>query len=443
MRLSFFGLGYVGMVYAVGFASKGFQVIGFDVDNKKMREIEAGKLFFYEPKLDSMLKKCVKKGTLRTTSDPNVAVLQSDITFITVGTPSREDGSIDLKYIVEASKMIGSAIKKKGGYHTVVVKSTVVPGTTSGLIKETIQEYSGMLAYDGFGLAMNPEFLKEGDAVEDFLKPDRIIVGTTDKRSRDTLEEVYSSFNCPKIFTDISSAEVIKYANNSFLAMKVSFINMIANLCQNIPGSDVNTIAMGIGLDSRIGPSFLKAGAGWGGSCWPKDLNAIKQYASTIGVDLPLIDATLNINDSQPERLIRLAEDLVGDLKGKQIAVLGLSFKPNTDDVRAAVSFKIIRSLLAKGAKVKAYDPFAMENFRRAMKTEKVVYARSSKSCIEGAECALIVTEWNEFKKIEPEDYLKLMKYPALVDGRRICPPERYSKLLKFRAIGLSPSVNA
>lgn len=386
-----------------------------------------------------MAKECVKKGTLRITSDPNVAVMNSDLTFITVGTPSREDGSIDLKYVVEASKMIGSAMKKKSGYHVVVVKSTVVPGTTSGLIKVTIQNCSGMIAYDGFGLAMNPEFLKEGDAVEDFLKPDRVIIGANDKRSRSALEEVYSSFNCPKVFTDTSSAEIIKYTNNSFLAMKVSFINMIANLCQNIPGSDVNTVAMGIGLDNRIGPYFLKAGAGWGGSCWPKDLHALRQYAIEAGINLPLIDATLRVNDLQPEQLVRLAEDLIGDLKGKHIAVLGLAFKPNTDDVRAAVSFKIIRSLLAKGAKVKAYDPFAMENFKRTMKTEKVVYAVSSESCIEGTECALIVTEWDEFKKIEPEDYMKLMKHPAVVDGRRIYAPEKYSKLLKFRAIGLSP----
>jgi UDPglucose 6-dehydrogenase len=438
VRISFFGLGYVGTVYSVGFASKGSQVIGFDIDKEKLTLLASGKSPFYEPGLSDLLKHCIKKNTFKVTSDPNEAVLNSDITFITVGTPSQKDGSIDLKNVIESSRMIGKTLKeKKGIYHVVVVKSTVIPGTTTTLIKDAIQCSSGLLAYNDFGLAMNPEFLKEGEAVQDFFKPDRVIIGSNDIRSCEVLEQLYSSFDCPKLYTDISSAELIKYANNSFLAMKVSFINMMANLCQKIPSSDISVVARGIGLDNRIGPSFLRAGAGWGGSCWPKDLNALMHFGKNLGVSLPLIDVALKINDSQPDRLVQLAEELLGNLKGKRIAVLGLSFKPNTDDVRAAVSLKIVRTLLEKGAKVIVYDPAAMENFKQALNNSRVKYASSAKSCIMGAECALIVTEWDEFKAIEPNDYLALMKYPALVDGRRIYEPMKYIKPLKFKAIGL------
>jgi UDPglucose 6-dehydrogenase len=285
-------------------------------------------------------------------------------------------------------------------------------------------------------LATNPEFLREGSAIEDFMKPDRIVIGVNDDESSRALEEVYSSFNCPKIVTDLATTELIKYVSNAFLAMKVSFINMIANLCQKMPCADVEAVARGIGLDKRIGPQFLRAGAGWGGSCWPKDLKALMHYGEDRKVELPLIEATLRVNECQPHKMIDLAKELVGDLGGKRVAVLGLAFKPNTDDVRDAVSIRIVRELLETGAKVVVYDPVAMNNFKRIFDNDKVEYSGSSLECIRGADCALLVTEWNDFKKITPDDYLHFMRYPAVVDGRRLYDPKKYSRI-RFKAIGL------
>jgi UDPglucose 6-dehydrogenase len=438
MRLSFFGLGYVGTVHVAGFASKGFPVMGFDIDEKKLRAIASGRSPFFEPGLEDLIRQGVKAKRLKMASTPEEAVLNSDITFITVGTPTTDDGSIDLKYVIDAAKMIGKTLAKKDGRHTVVVKSTVVPGTTEDVVRKTLEGTSGKVAFKDFGLATNPEFLREGSAIEDFMKPDRIVIGVNDEESKRILEEVYSRFDCPKIITGLATAELIKYTSNAFLAMKVSFINMIANLCQKIPGADVETVARGIGLDKRIGPQFLRAGAGWGGSCWPKDLKALMHYGEDRKVELPLIESTLRVNECQPYKMVDLAEALMGDLRGKRVAVLGLAFKPDTDDARDAVSIKIVRRLLEKGAGVVVYDPVTMNNFRRIFDDESVEYSKSPLDCIKGADCAMLVTEWDIFSKIRPEDYLKLMKYPALVDGRRICDPKDYSKRLKFKAIGLA-----
>jgi UDPglucose 6-dehydrogenase len=321
------------------------------------------------------------------------------------------------------------------------VKSTVLPTTTENVVRRIIEEASGKRCSEEFGLCVNPEFLREGSAVEDTFKPDRIIIGEVDKRSGDYLEEIYREFYGdelpPIIRTNPVNAEMIKYANNAFLAMKVSFINMIANLCQKIPGADVEIIARGIGLDKRIGPLFLKAGAGWGGSCFSKDIEALLDYAIKNGVELPLIEATLKVNRSQPYRVVELARELIGGLNGRRISVLGLAFKPGTDDVRDAVSIKIVRRLLDEGAKVVVYDPKAMDNAKRIF-GEDVEYASNVEECLKDSECAIVVTEWDEFRKLRPEDFIKLMKTPAVVDGRRIYDPEAYSKKLKFKAIGLS-----
>ncbi|MEM3449106.1 MAG: nucleotide sugar dehydrogenase, partial [Nitrososphaerota archaeon] len=289
-NISFFGLGYVGIVYSVGFASKGFQVTGFDIDRERVKKLGEGISPIHEPHLKELLEECISKRTLRVTDDPEEAVSRSDVTFITVGTPSENDGSVDLKHVVKASNMIGKELKDKSRWHLITVKSTVTPGTTENIVRKTIEEVSGKTAFKDFGLAVNPEFLREGSAVEDFMKPDRIIIGTNDEKSRHILEEIYSTFDCPKLVTNMNTAELIKYANNAFLAMKVSFINMIANLCQEIPGCDVEVVAKGIGLDRRIGEQFLRAGAGWGGSCLPKDLKAIRSFSNKLGLNLPLTD---------------------------------------------------------------------------------------------------------------------------------------------------------
>lgn len=440
IRLSFFGLGYVGLTTASCFASRGFNVICFDVDESKVEAVNSGIASFFEPKLENLLKSSVKKGLLKATRDPSEAVLNSDITFITVGTPAKEDGGIDLTYVLNASRMIGEALRFKGDWHLVVVKSTVVPMTTENVVKKAVEESSGKHVSKDLGLCVNPEFLREGNAVEDTFKPDRIIIGEFDKRSGDLLEDLYRKFygnDMPQIIrTTPVNAELIKYANNAFLAMKVSFINMVANLCQKLPEADVEVIAEGIGLDKRIGPLFLKAGIGWGGSCWPKDLRALLNFSLKSGVELPLVEATLEVNETQPYKIVELAKELVGELNGKRISVLGLAFKPETDDMRNAVSIKVINRLLEEGAKVTAYDPRAIENARRIF-GEKIEYANNLEECLKNSECALVLTEWNEFRKLALEDFIKLMKVPAVSDGRRIYDPKIFSKKLRFNAIGL------
>jgi UDPglucose 6-dehydrogenase len=438
--ISIFGLGYVGLTTAACLASRGFKVICFDVDEVKVDAVNSGRAPFFEPKLDELLKRAVEEGYLRTVKDPKIAILNSEVTFITVGTPSRDDGSIDLTYVESASRMIGEALRLKSGWHLVVVKSTVLPMTTENVVKRIIEEASGKSCGEGFGLCVNPEFLREGSAVEDTFKPDRIIIGEVDKRSGDFLEGIYRGFYGdelpPIIRTTPVNAELIKYANNAFLAMKVSFINMIANLCQKIPGADVEVVARGIGLDKRIGSLFLKAGAGWGGSCFRKDIEALINFSRKMGVDLHIVEATLKVNETQPFKVVELAKELVGSLENRRISVLGLSFKPDTDDMRYAVSIKIINRLLEEGAKVIAYDPKAIPNARKIF-GETIEYANSVEECLKGSECALIVTEWSVFKNLKPEEFIRLMKIPVVVDGRRIYDAKLFSSKLRFAAIGL------
>jgi UDPglucose 6-dehydrogenase len=438
--LSFFGLGYVGLTSAVCLASRGFKVIGFDADPQKIELINSGKAPFYEPQVEEMLREAIGSGLLSFTHDPAEAVGDSDITFITVGTPSNPDGSINLEQIKSASTQIGQALRGKSEYHLVVVRSTVIPGTTENIVKPTIEGYSGRKCGEGWGLCFNPEFLKEGSAVRDTFNPDRIVIGEFDRTSGEVLEELYRGFygdEMPRtIRTTLVNAELVKYANNAFLAMKVSFINMIANLCQKLPGADVEVIAEGIGLDKRICPLFLRAGAGWGGSCFRKDLEAILDFASKKRVELPLIDATLEINNTQPYRMVDLAKGLIGDLIGKKVSVLGLAFKPDTDDMRDAVSIKVVKKLLEEGARVAVYDPKAMENAKKIF-GNSVEYAGSLDDCLRDSSCALIVTEWEVFKKLTPKDFIKLMKVPAVVDGRRIYKAEAFSPNLRFAAVGL------
>ena len=438
--LSFLGLGYVGLTYAVAFACTGFKVLGYDVDQEKARDIAAGRLPIYEPELDKLLHRSLQERSFQILNNPMKTVLESDITFITVGTPENVDGSVNLKYVIDASRLIGEAIKHKKDWHLIVIKSTVPPGTTEKVVAKTIMETSTKRVGKDFGLCVNPEFLREGNAVEDVFNPDRIIIGAYDKRSGDRLEEVFRQFygkNLPPIIkTNLVNAEIIKYANNAFLAMKISFINMIANLCEKIPGADVRVVAKGIGLDRRIGADFLKAGLGFGGSCLPKDLKALQAYSKELQVKLPLVEATLKINELQPLKAVQMLTDLLGNLNGRQVAVLGLAFKPNTDDMRNAVSIKIVNELLAKGAKVIVYDPAALKNAKKIF-GNSVEYANSALECLRGAEAALIVTEWDEFKKLTPEDFKNLMKTPIIIDGRRIYEANEFRKIVTYKAIGL------
>ena len=443
-RISFFGLGYVGLSTALCFANKTFTSIGVDIEEKKVRRIMGGKVPFYEMGLETLLKDCLDKGTFRCTTNPREAVMESDISFVTVGTPSQPNGNINLRYIKLVSRDLGEALKEKSNCYLVVVKSTVLPGTTLNNIKPILEKYSGKKCGHDFGLCFNPEFLREGNAIQDVLNPDRIIIGEYDIKSGDILAEFYRNFygekTPPIIRTNIPTAELIKYASNAFLATKISFINTIANICEKTPGVDVTTVAKAIGLDKRIGPHFLNAGLGYGGSCFPKDLKALIPYSKKSGYFPELLETVESVNENQPNKAVQLCKKFLGALKDKKIAILGLAFKPNTDDVREAVSIKIINILLADGAEIVVYDPAAVENAKKIFK-ERVKYASSMYECLQGADCCIIVTEWEEFKALKPEDLIKHMRTPALIDGRRITDPELFKDRVKYAAIGFGPKI--
>ncbi len=408
MKISIIGSGYVGLVTGACFAKLGNDVVCVDVDKEKVKKINNKIAPFYEKGLDDLL----KEVNLKATTDIKKAIKDTDITFICVGTPQGVMGEADLKYIDQACKDIGSALKEKEDFHVVVVKSTVPPGTTEHRIKYILEDFSKKIAYKDFGLAMNPEFLREGNAIEDFMNPDRIVIGVKDEKSKEILLNLYKDFKCPKIVVDPTTAEMIKYASNAFLAIKISFINEIGNLCKAL-GIDVYEVAEGIGLDKRIGKHFLRAGIGFGGSCFPKDVKALINKARELFYQPVILNAALEVNEVQPYKLVDLLEKKAGDLRGKNVTVLGLAFKPDTDDIREAPSIKIVNALLNKGAKVYVYDPKAMENFRKLF-GDKVEYCSSAKDAVEKSKYILIVTEWNEFKD------KNLYKGKYVFDGRRI-----------------------
>ncbi len=434
-------MGYVGLCTAAAFASRGIRTIGIDIDEGRVEQIRRGKAPLHEPQLDTMLKKAVKKKLLDATSEISVAA-NTNTTFLTVGTPSQPDGSTDLSHIKNATEDLGNALSDKSGYHLVVVKSTVVPGTTNGTVKRFLEQSSRKTIGSELGLCANPEFLKEGTAIDDALHPDKIVIGSNDKRSASELTKLYRRFYGsklpPVIMTSPEAAELVKYASNAFLATKVSFINTIANIAEQIPGVDVGTIAEAIGLDPRIGPQFLKAGPGYGGSCFHKDLQALINYSQNKNYDPVLFRATEETNEQQASRVVGLAEKLLGSLSSKRVAVLGLSFKKDTDDIREAASIRVINHLKKKGAQVVAYDPMAIPNTKKKL-LDQIDYAENAHSALKGADCAIIMTEWNHIRKLKAKDFQAYMKNPNIVDARRIYNPEEFSGL-NYLSIGLGPS---
>ena len=440
-KISVIGAGYVGLCTAVGFASQGYNVITSDIDIEKVAKINQGLPPFHEPGLQEKLKDCIQKGTLKSlVNQTEKAISESDLTFVTVGTPSKPDGSIDLKYIESAAHDIGKALKQKNHYHVTIIKSTVVPGTTQSTAKPILEEESKKRCGKDFGLCMNPEFLRQGSAFQDTLNADRVVIGSYDKRSGDALEELYKDFYSvhvpPIIRTTLSTAELIKYASNAMLATKISFINTIANVCEKIPGADVKDVAAAMGLDKRIGPLFLDAGLGYGGSCFPKDVKALIASSKAFNYTPELLESVENVNHTQPLKAVQFCKQQLGNIEGKKIAILGLAFKPDTDDMREARVIPIINQLLKEGANVIAYDPVASAT-AKVIFNNKIQYATSALDCIKNADCCIIVTEWPEFQKLSPDDFMKNMKQPILIDGRRIYNPETYSAKLKFTAIGL------
>lgn len=438
--ISIVGTGYVGLCIAVGLASKGYDVLVYDCDQKKVELVNKGTSPFHEPGLEKLLVKAVNEDHLKGVREIEEAILNTQVTFITVGTPSESSGSIDLQYINSSTREIGETLKKKKVYHLIVVKSTVVPGTTEKIVKPNIENASDKRCGADFGLCMNPEFLQEGSAIYDALNPDRIVIGEYDEKSGDILEDLYKNFyqeETPQIIrTNLPTAEIIKYANNAFLATKISFINTVANLCQKIGNTDVTVMAKAIGMDKRINPHFLNAGLGYGGSCFSKDIKALIALGQALDYDPMFFKAVEYVNHAQPKQAVELAKKNIGSLQNKRIAVLGLAFKPNTDDMRGARSIPIINHLLNEGAKIIAYDPAAVPK-AKSIFGEKISYASSTIQCLKDADCCIIVTEWGEFQKLKPEDFSQNMKHPILIDGRRIYSPQEFSQKLEFIAIGL------
>ncbi len=440
-KISVLGIGYVGLCTAVGFASRGYNVVASTHDSEKATKINNGTPPFYEPNLEALLEQSIRDGNLTClVNQTKEAVLTTDLTFNAVGTPSKSDGSIDLQFIEKSSQEVGLALCKKNSYHLVVVKSTVVPGTTQNVVKPILEQESGKKCGSDFGLCMSPEFLRQGSAFQDTIHTDRIVIGEYDQKSGDILDRTYRDFYTndgpPIIRTNLSTAELIKYASNSFLATKISYVNMIANLCEKIPGADVKIVAAAMGLDKRIGSLFLNAGLGYGGSCFPKDVKALIAHSRKLGYNLELLESVESVNKNQPLKVVEFCEEILGNLKGKRIAILGLAFKPKTDDMREARSIPIIKSLIEKGATVVAYDPIAISRAKDILKN-KIKYAPSAIECIKNADCCVLVTEWNEFKNLTPSQFIKNMKKPILIDGRRIFSSKAFSQKMKFKAIGL------
>jgi UDPglucose 6-dehydrogenase len=407
MNISIIGTGYVGLVTGACFTKLGNTVICVDVDEHKVDAINNGISPIYEKGLDELL--TTYKERITATTDYRTALQKSNITFICVGTPSLNNGGIDLSYIKKTAREIGRYLKEKNDWHTVVVKSTVLPGTTRDVMLPILEKESGSRVGEGFGLATNPEFLREGEAVKDFLEPDRIVIGYHDPRSRGILKELYKSFSCPIVETSLSAAEMIKYASNAFLATKISFINEIGNICKRIE-IDAYEVADGIGLDKRIGREFLDSGIGWGGSCLPKDLQALIEWARKNGDDHRIIQSAEMVNERQPLKLVQLLQKYIPHLEGKAIGVLGLAFKPGTDDVRDSRAIPIVQRILDEKAMVKAYDPKAMENFK--ILYPRIQYCSSAEEALD-SDAVLITTKWQEFRTL---DYAGKI----VIDGRRL-----------------------
>ncbi len=414
MNISIIGTGYVGIVTGACFAQLGHYVTCVDVDEERVSKINQGKPPVYEENLEDILRRNVAEGRLRGTLDLRQSVWDTEVSFISVGTPSGLLDYIDLKYVEEVSRGIGEALKGKEGYHLVVVKSTVVPGTTEHSVLPLLEKYSGKKAGRDFGLAMNPEFLREGKAIKDFMNPDRIVIGAIDDRSMKVMEELYKGFDCPMVKTNPKTAEMIKYATNSFLVTKISFINEIGNICKQL-GIDVYEVAEGLGLDSRISPKFLRAGLGFGGSCFPKDVKALVGKAKEVYYRPIVLNAALELNETQPLRMVELLERKTNSLKGLNVAVLGLAFKPGTDDMREAPSIKIIHNLIKRGAIVHAADPKALKEARKIFGLHENLHLyEKAEEAVKHSDHVLIVTEWDEFRNKE------LYRDKVVIDGRRI-----------------------
>ena len=432
MNICVVGTGYVGLVTGAVFADLGNDVVCVDNDQKKIEALRAGQMPIYEPGLEEMVVRNKDDGRLSFTTDLPGAVRQSDVIFIAVGTPPKDTGETDLSHVEAVATQIGRSMDR---YKVVVNKSTVPVGTGE-FVREVITRHQPRPV--DFDVVSNPEFLREGSAIEDTLRPDRIVIGAPNQQVAMTLVELYAPLERPMIITDLPSAEVIKYASNAFLAAKISFINAIANICENA-GADVSQVMKGMGLDSRIGMQFLQAGLGYGGSCFPKDVDSLIHTASRFGYDFKLLRSVVEINKARASHLVDMMRKAMGGLEDKTIAVLGLAFKPNTDDMREAKSLEVVRLLHTAGAQVLAYDPVAMDNARGLM-PEGVVFCESAYEAAAGADGVALLTEWNEFKYLNLDRLRGLLRHRLIFDARNLYEPERMRRLgFEYYSIGRKP----
>lgn len=425
MHISIIGTGYVGLVSGTCFSEFGMNVTCVDKDKKKIDALNQGRIPIYEPGLEDMIKKNVREGRLNFTTDMKSSLEKSLVVFIAVGTPMHGDGSANLSYVEEVAKDIG---RYMNGYKVIVDKSTVPVGTgkwVEGIIR------AHQASPCSFDVVSNPEFLREGSAIEDFMRPNRVVIGTSSDQAQAIMKDLYRPLfliETPIVFTSVESAEMIKYASNAFLATKVSFINEIANLCEKV-GADVHHVAKGMGLDFRIGSKFLHPGPGFGGSCFPKDTQALVQLAEKHAMDLKIVRSAIEVNELQKSGMVGRIESIAGELKGKTIGILGLAFKPNTDDMRDAPSLVIIEGLQKKGARIRAFDPESMEVAKTMLKD--VDYCENAYDVAQGSDALVFITEWNQFRMLDMEKIKTLLRSPVVVDLRNIYDPQ-YMRRLGF-----------
>jgi UDPglucose 6-dehydrogenase len=432
-KLCVIGTGYVGLVTGTCFADLGNTVTCLDVDETRISKLKKNIMPIYEPGLEQIVAQNVKAGRLIFTTNFTDALKDAEIAFIAVGTPSGVDGEADLQYVRSAAESIADLVD----HPIIVVNKSTVPVGTGDWVGEVIRKRRNGRTLD-FHVVSNPEFLREGSAINDFMASDRVVLGSEDKEAAGRVAQLYTTLRCPILITDLRTAEMIKYASNAFLATRVSFINEIANICEEL-GADVTEVARGMGLDKRIGPTFLDAGLGWGGSCFPKDVKALAHMAVLHGTHPQLLQAVMEINRNQRRRLIFKLRKALGNLDDKVIGILGISFKPNTDDIREAPALELMHLLQNEGAHIRAYDPQAMENAAQTLK--RVTLCENPYQVAEGADALVLATEWNEFKQIDFTKIYPLMRQPVIMDGRNLWDPD-YLRGLGFNYFGVGRGIN-
>lgn len=413
------GAGPAGLTFACFLASRNVRTFLYEQDSGKRKGLSDGVTHFYEPELRSMLSRCLKSGRLRVAASTKDAVGEADVTFVSVNTPTSPKGAINLSYIKRSCVEIGKALAKLKRFHIVVVRSTIVPGTTTHVLQPLLERHSGKVSGKGFGLAVQPEFLREGKAIWDLAHPSRIVIGSNDEKTREALvslcRRMYANANPPIIVGTPATAEMIKYASNCFLATKISFINEIANISERLGEIDMPVVAQGVGLDPRIGPENLKAGIGYGGACLPKDIDALVFRAKMFHYKPALLESVRWINQSQPKQIVEIVRKQLGTLRGRKASILGLAFKPDTDDVRDSPSIALAQTLVQKGCRVSVFDPQALQNARKILGT-RVTYSRDEFDCVSGSDCCFVCTPWKRFESLDFVRLATLMRKPLLVD---------------------------